>query len=233
MISTNIELEAKVRQEPRLSINKLGEYLTSSATRQNSILRTSKYPKGSIVARYNDFYSMLSPFVESGLDSEVLRQLVDEIQSAEARSKWHKQNKSLNIELIQALEKSIYSIDLEDCYIKDLSSSSGHLMINGVDVSVRPDLLLWKEVKGERVYGGIKFHLPKTHHLDETSGQYIASVLKRYLLSLKGVHTVKDEMCYVIDVPQNTVYNSPKSYKKRWLDIEAQCFQIAAIWKQI
>jgi hypothetical protein len=45
---------AKQRDEPRISVNKLAQYVTSRATRQNQILRTAKFPPEYITAYYRD-----------------------------------------------------------------------------------------------------------------------------------------------------------------------------------
>jgi hypothetical protein len=39
--------------DPRLSANQLAEYLTATPTRRKSIIREAKFPKKSVVARYD------------------------------------------------------------------------------------------------------------------------------------------------------------------------------------
>jgi len=41
-------------KKPKVSANKLGEYMSASPSRRNEIVKNQKYPKGYVVTRYND-----------------------------------------------------------------------------------------------------------------------------------------------------------------------------------
>lgn len=82
------KLEPKLaRDEPRISVNKLAQYVTSRATRQNQILRTAKFPPDYITTYYRDAAEAIARFLAGGMiDFGILRQFY-----LFAESKGHRQ----------------------------------------------------------------------------------------------------------------------------------------------
>jgi hypothetical protein len=62
---------------PRLSVNKLGEYMTAKAGRQYKILHDAKYPQDFIVAHYKDAAEAIAKAIVDGLqDLSVLEKAI-------------------------------------------------------------------------------------------------------------------------------------------------------------
>lgn len=61
------------KRSPKISANKLGEYINSAPHRRKEIVKNQKYPKGFIVTRYNDAKSTIIDFFIRGKgDKEVV-----------------------------------------------------------------------------------------------------------------------------------------------------------------
>lgn len=62
-----------VRPEPRISVNKLGEYLVATASRRRQILRDQKRPPDFKVVRYADAQrAIVDYFIDRHSDPDVL-----------------------------------------------------------------------------------------------------------------------------------------------------------------
>ncbi len=62
----------KQHNDPRISVNKLAQYVTSKAARQNQILRNAKYPPTYITAYYRDAGTAISRFLASNMTDYAL-----------------------------------------------------------------------------------------------------------------------------------------------------------------
>lgn len=225
----------KVNPTPRISLNKLGEYLSCKPGRRRTILKSQKYPKDAIIARNTDFYNALFTSVEAGsINVDSILDNILRLKRSANGNKWHDENLELNTKLLRHLLAIQTQFDRDDLTLTTASGPHEHLNIEGVSVSVRPELLIHGSRRGEAVFGGVKFHLPKSNSLEGEAGDYAATVLKSHLdvVCPKG-SIVKNELCFVVDLPVETVHTAPKAYKKRWFDIEAACFEISNQWNAI
>ena len=223
------------RPDPRLSINKLGEYLTCGALRRRRILNDAKHPQGFIVPRYNDFYAVASRFLESNpLDAAIIYAAIDEILARAPGTEWDEQNKSLNVDLLTNLVDIPDLLPLEGLRMIAMPNVQNDLEIAGVTVSVRPEILLTGTIRGRDVMGALKLYLPKSYPLDQTTADYITTTVHQHLSTFPQLDAEIDyRLCLVADVPTRTVYAAPRSFTRRRNDIEAACEEIAARWPSI
>jgi len=111
-------------------------------------------------------------------------------------------------------------------------------MINGVRVSVQPELVFSLVHRGVTKVGGIILNTGQSENLslsrsagDFSVGDYLTVLLYRMLNSrLKGVlHT----RCYAIDIFRKNVYTTPASHKTLLKHIDSACAMIALRWETI
>jgi len=227
------------RQEPRISLNKLGEYLAEkNASRRTGIVADQKRPKDAVVP----YYDLARDVAVSFLAGEISRDAVlDEMQrlfSAPEPRQWFK---GRNLSCAYALEHFLSRFEnvLEGDLIKVVpveKTVSSVLLISGVRVSVRPDVLLFGiDRSGHDFVGAIKLHFPRAYPLNSESGQYVATVLHQYIEGTYAAEDVKASRshCIVIDVFSGEKYVAPAAYKRRRKDIAAGCQQIAALWPRV
>lgn len=63
-----------MRAVPRISLNKLGEYMNASASRRKRIIAEQREPKTFIVARYTDAMDVICDyFQDDSRDDEILQ----------------------------------------------------------------------------------------------------------------------------------------------------------------
>jgi hypothetical protein len=106
------------------------------------------------------------------------------------------------------------------------------LLIAGVSVSVRPEVILrGNDKNGKPTVGAIKLYIGKSNPLTEESASYITTTVHQYVEEqiANGVAVVYQK-CSVLDVFAQKCFTAPKSYVRRRRDIEAGCEEIARAW---
>lgn len=223
------------RIDPRLSVNKLGEYLTCTAIRRRRILLDAKRPKNFMGPRYNDFYAFAPQYLVSNpLDPDIINNAIDEIQGRQFSTPWDEQNKPLNIDLLTSMLDIPDLLPLEGLTLTALPKDQQHLIIGGVTISVRPEILLTGTHRGREIMGAIKLYLPKTYSLDRATGEYIGTMVHQHLTTFPPqAGIVNRQFCFVVDVPSRAVYTAPGSYIQRRTNVQVACDEICAVWPTI
>src|SRR5437588_8966028 len=154
---------AIVRAEPRISVNKLGEYLVASPRRRRSIIVDQKRPKPFKTARYTEAQRAISAFLRRGSqDYARLQEALDDLRKQVPSSDWDADRINLCVEAIERF-MDIRSLDQLKGFIAALGSADPpKLVLSRVSVSVRPEIILPGKVKrGSPVAGCNKFHIGK------------------------------------------------------------------------
>jgi len=167
------------------------------------------------------------------LDEQIVTGAIERISSKETKSEWEEETVQLNVDLFNGL------LDLPDlCPIEDYSAirtgdRRQSIVVAGVEISIRPELILRKDARGGSVIGALKFYLPKTAPLNDISGQYLASLMHWYLEVEFPGESADPRHCFVYDVPSGEVWAGPRSFSRRRSDVEAACEEIASRWSLI
>jgi hypothetical protein len=227
---------AKQRDEPRISVNKLAQYVTSRATRQNQILRTAKFPPEYITAYYRDASEAIARFLAGGMvDFGILDNSISALSQKVAANVYETRRIAGNIDAIETFNGLLDDIDFGAATARLGAQQAPHLSINGVKISVRPEVTLHSKSKaGEDLVGGIKLHFPKTEPMDGEQANLVSALINAFCKD----HLWKDgtplpAQCIVIDLASGKVYPGIKAIKQRLRDVESACGQIASLWPGI
>lgn len=227
---------AKINKDPRLSVNKLGEYITSKAGRQNRILRDQKFPSEFITTYYRDALDTISLFLSKNMeDINILERKTESLDQQPAEKVYEYRRISNNIDAIETFMDMLDDIDFKGGSPRLGQHAPPTMKIRNVAISVRPEVVLTGTGKSKTAFvGGIKLHFPKTFPLPEDAAGYISAAMQMYCshhLSNDGVPYAP--YCQVIDIASGTVWPGVQSIKQRTRDIENACQQIAALWPTI
>ncbi|WP_188260839.1 hypothetical protein [Azospirillum tabaci] len=227
---------AKANNDPRMSINKLSEYIVAKAARQTRIIRDQKYPPPYITTYYRDAQEVISQFIANGLsDQSILEKRIAVLDQKVPANTYEQRRNSGNIEAIDKFINIVDDINLFGATPKLAPQQSQSLRIRNVDISVRPEVILTgKNTKGKPTIGGVKLHFPSSSSLTTDCAGYISAGLQEYF---RWFHiddgAVDHRISFVIDVGSGTIHEGAKSVKQRMKDIEAACEQIANLWPTI
>ncbi len=218
--------------DPKISLNKLAEYLTATPSRRRRIVQDQQDPKAFIAARYGDARDAIVEFIASGMsEEEKLLSVAQKLRLDESGSDFARQDRIASANAIDNFLEASDQIELEDLTVVPAeSTSTASMYVAGVRVSVRPDAYLKNSVTGDTV-GAIKLHFPKTTPLNDISSKYVATTLKVFLSEEQGAKFIDHKKCYVVDVSTQTATCAPKSYKKNMNDIAAACEEIRGRWQ--
>ena len=221
----------RTRSLPRISLNKLGEYLVAKPGRRHSIIRNQKKPKDFIVARYADAVRAIQRHItEEHESADQLNKAVRTLSTADHDSKWKRDTADLCAKALFAFMSIADEIPTNGFKAIMGEDSPEKMNIAEVDVSVRPEILLVDPDQNNQIVGGIKLYLGKDNPLEDAS-DFVGSVLYRYLAEVLSTEAaVSHKNCFVVDVFAGEIIAAPKAYKRNMNDVSAACTEISALW---
>jgi hypothetical protein len=241
--------QKEIERTPRISVNKLADYLsTASTSKRRSILREQKFPKDSEikVVYYNEAKQPIkkcfatSAFTFDSISKAIrkLRAEIDELnlnqpETVEEIGK-HKSKLQRKESCLEVLDIFLENIDMLDKYkTNDFSSTipNGAVEINGVKISVDPDVIIKGSYRGKSYTGALKLYFSKSNKLTTDMGKTISSVVYEHL---KGFHPdANNKHCFVYDVVNSKIHFASLSYAKKIKEIQEACEDIAILWPNI
>ena len=230
------KISRRVRSTPRMSINKLCEYLVcQKPSRRQTIIVGQKYPQDFIVHRYADALRILPECIEQKFDdtfvAERLRWLETKFVST-AHSMECRRDCVSAIKAGRVLKEMLPFA--EASFLAAKADETPSVMVGEVEVSVRPEVFV-KVATGKRAgqVGAIKLVFSKTNPLDDEALDFDATLLLFYMKEMFGETNVSREHCIVVDVFARKVVSAPKSFKSRMKEIEAACDEIDCAWPTV
>lgn len=223
-----------IRIVPRISLNKLGEYMAATPSRRKRIISDQKEPKSFITARYTVAQEVISDYIQDGMcDDDMLTDAINRLMTAPVSSEWEEQSNQLCAVAIEHFVNLKDRLDIDGCRCMVLSpEETATMAIAGVEVSIRPELSVTVQDGRKNGYLGlIKLAFSKTYKLGEKSGEYVATLLHEYASrALFNGQQVWNDKCIVVDIFDELIITAPSARKKRLEDIEAACEEIRRMW---
>ena len=220
--------------KPRISVNKLGEYIEANPTRRKQIVKDCKYPSNFIQTRYSDAREALKKYILNGLNDDIINDTIKAIGDKPNDTDFQENDNSCSIAMLEKVLDSDLSI-LDGYTFRAFSETNKLVEISGVDISVYPDLVLTKTVGVTENIGVLKFNVGKTVELSEESSKVIAAMLYKYTEDYIAIGTQLPnlKMCLSFDVFNGTFESSPKAYALRMKRVESACEEIALWWDKL
>ncbi len=222
------------RTTPRISANKLGEYLISDASRRKSIIIDQIQPKDYVVARYSKAQASIVQFLsQARQDKQLIFSEINRLASASASSSWEDQNNQLCIDALEAFLNIVDDLELGNMVVVQGKLDPPKLTIANVAVSVRPDLLTFGMNRSKQeIAGAIKLHFSKGHTLGDEGAKYVATILHGYVDEYTSGDKKSDiNNCLVIDIFGGKATRAPINFKKRMTNTRAACEEIKRAWQ--
>lgn len=222
------------RTQPRISVNKLGEYITAAPARRRRIIVDQKRPRTFIAPRYGTAERKIVEFLSGRSSEGDLLRAIDELEDDCGGTEWQMQRNQLCAEAIGSFLDYLDVFELDGISLSPLTPSHTHLKLGGISVSVRPELEGCGNLgHGAKSRGVLKLYLGKTFPLNEESGSAIATCLRQYACEMIPAAEVDHRLCIVFDVFAGAIFQAPKAHKRRMRDIEAACEEVARAWPML
>jgi hypothetical protein len=221
---------------PRISANKLAEYMVARSARQRVILHDQKFPSDFKGMYYREAAEAIASCIASNLeDVDVLANQIAILGQSTAAKIGTRRRIEANIDAIETFQAMLDDVALSGASPRLGANSADRLTIQGVEISVRPEIILTSNgKKGTPLVGGLKLHFPKTFSLGQDAAGYVSAMLQEWCRqSLQEEGSPHGPYCLVIDVGAKQAWPGVKSTAARMKDIEAACRNIAALWPSI
>jgi hypothetical protein len=232
-----------VHHEPRISANKLAEYVVADPSRQKTILKDAKFAKKVVIVGYKGARGCVPyAFSENSLNIDVLVERAKKIEAendAPGISDWQRSDNANSAAALKHL--AVIAPELSWGKAKMLYIKLGGLEIAGVKVSIQPELVFGFEHRNIAKVGAVILNTAKGDDkaLDRGNGahrvgDYLSSLVFQVLLAKASKFGAPlNSKCYAVDVFREKVYTAPMSYRKLNKNLEAACEMIASRWKDI
>jgi hypothetical protein len=218
------------RSKPRISVNKLAEYLTAAPARRRAIVKEQKYPPTFRAIWYDAACTAIVGFLcAEEPDEEKLVAEIERLNTKKPANESEEAKLRTNAEAIEAFLYGYDQLAVEDFKAKPGTNDAAKVIISEVEVSVRPDVMLSGTVRGKTVGGAIKLYFSKETKLTDESAPYISALVHKFVLDKAKVEPSRRH-CQVLDVFGKWVEEAPASTKTRMKDIEAACEEIRLLW---
>ena len=220
---------------PRISVNKLAEFMLAKAGRQRQILRDQKYPTDFKGMFHKEAAESIATCIASGLENvDVLDKRIAVLDQMECEKMGAQRRVNANIDALESFKLMLDDIDLKGADPVLGAQSVPKLTVHGVAVSVRPEIVLKGIGKSGALAGALKLHFPTTFPLSEETAGYVSALSQEWSkIHLCDDGTAHGPYCMVLDVGSRKVYAGVKATANRMKDIEAACENIAALWPSI
>src|SRR5665647_1822012 len=106
-----IPKKPKPIKTPRISVNKLAEYMEANPMRRRRIVFDAKYPQKFIVIRYKDARDAIKQYLENGYGEDYILDVIRQLEEREPETPFQEQDLKLSIEVLELfLDSDITSL---------------------------------------------------------------------------------------------------------------------------
>lgn len=225
------------KNTPKMTVNKLGEFLTANPARQRRILEQLKYPKENKfgATSYTEAREAIKNYFLSDFNEQVILDCIAELEAKDAPNDYQSGMISSSIEALECVLNSQEISRFNDAEFYPYEGSNKKMNIQGVEVSVYPDLMLKTQSRNSSYLGSLKIHLSKSGTLSEMGAKYVAVMLYSFIEQneLQEGLKMRPDNNVSFDVFTDLIMPCPNGVKMRWNEIESGCLNIMAIWDTI
>jgi hypothetical protein len=231
------------RSDPRISVNDLALFMVSSDTMRLSIIKRNKFPKPPPLIRYRDVRPIVVAFLaDIKRDIQIITKsesMFEQRKQDSSQSSLRQDDAKQSIEVLHALQGM--QNKLNAYRFSAAPSNQADLLISGVRVSVRLDMLVHATLKGVDQVGGAILRLTQDDADTDGAkakrkdmGMFVAALarMQQEIHPTAGAQ-IANRLCMAIDVRHGEVFASAASNVRRINDIENACRFIAAVWPNI
>lgn len=217
---------------PRISLNKLCEFMSATPPRQRRILKDQKFPNDFKRVYYREAQDAVAHCIASNLENVAAIERQIEVLNQQNPDNIGTQRRiAANIDALEAFLEMADSIDLGGAEPRLGENAAPRLTVRNVDISVRPEIILRGEGRSGPLVGALKLHFPKTNPLNENSAGYVSAVLQEWCAThLPDNGAPHGPLCFVVDVGSRCSHAGVRSTVRRMRDIQEACETIAALW---
>lgn len=223
-----------------MSANQLAEYLIASPARRQTILRNARYAPTFLVIRYQAAKTAIKRYLSDDVRNErILSEALVELDAIESgdQSAFRKNDAQLCVEAIKSFQSISKNKEISGITFRQIQNQLPNLEMEGVEISINPDLVAYKPHRSGQSIGGIIFQTSKAVAAANWRADHSRNVSTLiWMLAEKHMSSLGDvdrKLCMTVDVFGKAITPAPLNYKRKLNDLEAACAEISALWDRI
>jgi hypothetical protein len=187
------------------------------------------------VPLYTEAQEIIAGFIRrGGKDEAFIENEINRLLRATPESEWQGKRIDLTIAALKSFINLLPSLKLSKYQVKQTNNLQKKLRLAGVDISVRPELLLVARGNGQTSAGAIRLYFAKCSPLTEGMARYVGAILQQFaLLHASPENTALNRDCLVIDVFAENISTAPRASKRLMNELIDACTEITSIWHTI
>jgi hypothetical protein len=232
----------RTRSQPGISANELARYLVAGDHAREGIIRQAKEISTARVIRYRDLRSGLSAYLGDAARPRstlaTLETLLRQKASDQSGTSFAREDAQASLEALESFYR--FQNRLGGFNFAQPGKWAGALSIEGLAVSVYPDLALTQSSRSGERYGVALFRFAKGD--DSGAAATKRAEIAKYVATLAFMqasthcaagHTAHHELCLSIDVQNQEIVAASRSQTQRVNNIKAVCRQIVRAWSTV
>jgi hypothetical protein len=216
-----------------ITANKLAEFITAQTPEdRKKIVMALKYPGKSHPVYYSGFHKPARDFlISGGSDATDILKIVEALKT-KTGDRWHTIDSRITTEALHALIRIAPTIGrLNVSFVNPGKHAKTKLTIEGVDISVVPNLLVHGERNGKPLVGALRIFLAKESELSVRGAEIVATLQHMRLLHIaSGVRFPDANQCIVLECFQQRITTAPANRDLTMEAITRACREITALW---
>jgi hypothetical protein len=227
--------------DPRISANQLAQFIVSSPAQQETIVRNAKYAMTVRLANYTPArIAIAKAYDGNGINDATLLAEAKRMETSKFPDAFETKCHQLSAKALRAFAPLTAQIDCAGTRIARPQQGFPHLMMEGVRVSVQPEVVFSMQHRGATAFGGVIAALAKgeASSLAKTAGKYTAGNYVAFLVfQMLALHFAKQGgprylKCFAVDAFRGDVHKTPASHVTMQKNVLAACRNIFRQWNE-
>lgn len=222
-------------KNPRLSDNKLADYMAASEQARRGILRSCKYQAKTAVIQHQDARKIVAESILNGkLDVAGLANKLAVYEGKITDTDFEAEVKQHNVDYIKSVIQmgadGIKGTDFVRC------KTQKKLDFNGTEISFFPDVLVARtNQRNNRKIGAINLRYSKSAKLPEATAEWQSALMFGVLRDepFEEESTPELALCQTFDGFNGKIYGAPSNAVYLFKEMKAACIGIALQWPNI
>lgn len=222
-------------EDIKISINPLCEFVFASDRKKASIVRNQKQPSTFKVARYRTAKNRMTKSIKNGFSHDEILSGIKKLRAKTCTTEFQESDRKASIEALRLFLELQFPKGFGDLKCTFHAVTQKSVVVDGVLITISPDLVLRWEKDGQKYIGGIKFHISKSNTFDYDKASFAAGLIELYLKdSIAEPDEIVDrKYCLCVDVFSTRVCSTPYDRKGFTTKLEESCHEIKSLWDVI
>lgn len=220
-------------ENPKLSANRMADYMAASEQGKRTIANTSKYRPTARVIQHNEAKAVVSNWLTEGKgDKNELSSSADFIRSKLTTTEFEEELNKHNADYVDAFRKSADNLKLPGDELRSVPRMAA-LEINGVSITFRPNFLITRINKRNVAKIGAAFlRYQKSKETPVAVREWQSALTFGYFRTMPVFEEYEPEkqLCVTVDAVTGGITPAPGKSVYMFNEIKAACAAIAERW---